>query len=81
MGNAWDSFPVTVLYDNVGNISSTDGFPSTILKQEVIDWCRANIADLSLGSLKWSSEQVGRVTFYFKNPKEAMLFKLTWGGS
>lgn len=55
------------------------------LQDEMIKWCRTNLGEGGWGSYnkagikQWSVESMfGSTFFYFRNPHDAMMFKLVW---
>jgi hypothetical protein len=62
-----------------GKISHQHSDGSTTLNEDVIQWCRENITDTSEDGILWFRyEDVVKV--WIRDHREAMMFKLTWGG-
>lgn len=60
-----------------------DGVPIGDVSRLLNKWCHSNHAKTKEGWESWHSwinESDGGVTFAFKSPDIALLFKLTWGG-
>ena len=56
----------------------TDTKAYRVRVNEAIEWCEGEMIHGRFAAGQWAG--YGGLAFYFKNKKDAMLFKLSWGG-
>ncbi len=76
--------PLTALYSTVTHWSEQGiadyVWGDVVITPELRDWMQANLGE-RFGNLKWCYDhfrEEGEVAIYFSDPKDAVLFKLTW---